>query len=379
MTTAKEPQAERMMTAAVLARPEHFELSQVPRPPCPAGGLLLRVCACAVCGSDVRLFRGQKQIKGSQEIAGQVLSGHVIGHEIAGVIEEADSPGAEYRPGELVVVAPGIACGTCDVCRRGQVVLCRNYQALGYRHPGGFAEHLAVPTALVADGSVNRVPDGVPAWKACLAEPLACALNAQEAMAIGPGDSVLVIGAGPMGCLHVLLARQRGARLVVVSEPDASRRERLTAMGAGLTVDPTAPGAGQALLEGVKGEGYTAVIFAASSIEAIRQIFGAFEGGGYRLLAPGARVNLFAGLDPGDTTVPLDVRAVHYQGISILGSANSTPRQNAEALGLIASGAIPVERLITARLPLSRIEEALGLAMSRSHLKVVVEPGGDER
>jgi L-iditol 2-dehydrogenase len=91
------------------------------------------------------------------------------------------------------------------------VQICRNYEALGYRYPGGFAQYLAVPTLLVNDGSVNRVPNATPSWAACLAEPLACTLNAQEAMGIQKGDTVLIVGAGPMGSLHLLLARQRGA------------------------------------------------------------------------------------------------------------------------------------------------------------------------
>jgi L-iditol 2-dehydrogenase len=177
-----------------------------------------------------------------------------------------------------------------------------------------------------------------------------------------------------MGCLHVLLARQRGARFIAVTEPDPGRRQRVKALGADLTADPSTSRLDEELLECMGGAGFTGVIFAVSSIEAIRQVFSAFAAGTYRLLAPGARVNLFAGLDPGDTTVPLDARAVHYQGITIVGSVNSTPRQNAEALGLIASGAVDVARLISARVPLARIGEALRLASSKTALKVIVEP-----
>ncbi|HSB79217.1 MAG TPA: alcohol dehydrogenase catalytic domain-containing protein [Candidatus Methylomirabilis sp.] len=366
------------MTAALLMGAERIQLAEVPRPVCPEDGLLLRVAACAVCGSDVRLYLGRKRIQGGQEIDGQPLPGHILGHEIAGVIHAVGPSVKGFCPGEVVIVAPGITCGKCDACLGERPMVCRNYQALGYQFPGGFAEYLAVPGCLLEDGSVNRVPEGLPPWKACLAEPLACTLNAQEAMGLRAGDSVLVAGAGPMGCLHLLLARQRGAGFIAVAEPDAGRRQRARRLGADLVVNPDAPNLEQVLLGGTKGEGFTAVIFAVSSLEAVRLLFNAYEAGRYRLLAPGARVNLFAGLDPGETSMSLDARAIHYQGLCLLGSVNSTPRQNTEALRLIASGAIPVESLVSARLPLSRVGEALTLAMSRSHLKVIVEPGGSE-
>lgn len=374
MTPGEQPSRQPLMTAALLRGPEQIELAEVPRPPCPEGGLLLRVAACAVCGSDIRMFLGRKRIQGSQEIGGKVLPGHILGHEVAGVIEVVGLAASGFSPGELVTVAPSITCGACDACCRGQSVVCRNYQALGYQYPGGFAEYLAVPARLLADGSINRVPGGVPPWAACLAEPLACALNAHQAMGIGPGDSVLIVGAGPMGCLHILLARQRGATLVAVIEPIPSRREGARRLGADLAVEPASSRMEDVLLEGTRGTGFSAVIFAVSSIEATRQVFSTLDAGSYRLLAPGARVNLFAGLDPGEGSLTLDLRALHYQGISIIGSVNSTPEQNAEAVRLIASGAVDVARLISARVPLMQMEEALRLAGSKTVLKVIVEP-----
>jgi len=364
------------MNAAVLMGPGRIELIEVPRPPCPEGGLLIKVAACGVCGSDIRAYHGRKQIKEKHVIAGQVLPGHIIGHEIAGVVEAVGSGVMGFRPGELVTVAPSLTCGTCDACCRGQSTVCRSYQALGWQYLGGFAEYVAVPARLLHDGSVNRIPEGVSAWKACLAEPLACAIHAQDVIGIGPGDSVLVLGGGPMGCLNLLLARQRGASLIAVVDPNACRRDQAKALGANLAVDSNAPDMVQVLLDGTRGQGFSAVIFAVSSIKAIRDVFGAMEGESYRLLAPGARVNVFSGLDPGDTSMTLDARALFYQGISIFGSVNSTPRHNAQALHLIARGAIDVTPLVTARLPLSRVADAFQLVLSRPrvHQKVVIEP-----
>lgn len=374
MAGTLESAASRTMQAALLVAPERFELQDVPRPACPEGGLLLRLLACAICGSDNRLFLGRKRIKGDQQIDGRPLFGPIIGHEIAGRIVEVGAGVTQYRMDEDVVVAPGISCGTCDLCRGGHVQICRNYEALGYRYPGGFAQCVAVPALLVQDGSVNRIPAGTPPWAACLAEPLACALNAQEAMDVRPGDTVLIAGAGPMGSLHLILARQRGASFIAISEPDPTRRMAAKNLGADLVVDPTSPTWASDLRAGTGGRGFGAAIIAVSSIAPVRQLFSHTEAGAYCLLTPGARVNFFAGLDSGDTALPLDIRTLHYQAISTFGSVNSTPRQNADALHLIATKAVDASRLVTARLPLARIGEAMRLAASPAHLKVVIEP-----
>jgi len=236
------------MNAALLMGPGLIELIEVPCPPCPEGGLLLKVVACGVCGSDIRAYHGRKQITQKHAVAGQTLPGHIIGHEIAGVVEAVGSGVASFHPGELVTVAPSITCGTCDACRRGQSTVCQSYQALGWHYPGGFAEYVAVPARLLHDGSVNRIPEGVSAWKACLAEPLACVIHAQDAIGIGPGDSVLVLGAGPMACLNLLLARYRGASFVAVTDPNACRRDQVRALGADLAVDSNAADMVQVLL-----------------------------------------------------------------------------------------------------------------------------------
>jgi threonine dehydrogenase-like Zn-dependent dehydrogenase len=145
-------------------------------------------------------------------------------------------------------------------------------------------------------------------------------------------------------------------------------------LGADLVVDPASPAWASDLRAGTGGRGLSAAIFAVSSIAPVRQLFSHIEAGAYSILTLGARVNFFAGLDPGDTALPLDVRALHYQAISTFGSVNSTPRQNADALHLIATKAVDASRLVTARLPLAKIGEAMRLAASPAHRKVIIEP-----
>ncbi len=369
-------QARKSMLAAVLVGPERIVAQDVPCPACPEDGFVLRVNACGICGSDVRAFRGHKAIHGIHEVGGEVLSGHIVGHEMAGVVDMVGPAATGIRAGERVVIAPSLTCGACDACRRGQSTVCRSYGALGWRLPGGFAEYMAVPGALLADGSVNRIPADLPFWKASLAEPLACAVHGQSALQVGPEDSVLIVGGGPMGSLNVLLARQRGASSIVLADPNECRRQVATALGAHHVLDPRSPDVGAALQRATGGQGFSAVILAVSSIAPIREIFSLSAGGTYAVLAPGARVNVFSGLDPGDTAFALDARAFFYQGLSLMGTVNSTPQHNSEALRLISSGAVDVTPLVTARLPLSDIQEGFRLVMSRPrvHQKVIIEP-----
>ncbi len=364
------------MLAALLVGPEQLDVREVPRPTCPEDGLRLRVEACGICGSDVRAFRGHKRIQGAHTLAGETLPGFIVGHEIAGVIDAVGPRVRGFQRGERITVAPSITCGTCDACRRGYSTVCRSYGALGWGLPGGFAEYTAVPARLLADASINRIPDGLPAWKACMAEPLACAVHGQSAIRIGPEDSVLIVGGGPMGSLNVLLARQRGARLVVLADPNECRRTFARALGAHVTMDPRAPNASAAYLDATEGRGFSAVIQAVSSIAPIREAFTEAPDHRYPLLAPGARVNIFSGLDPGDTAFSLDARAFFYQGLSLVGTVNSAPQHNTEALALIASKGVDVEPLVTARVPLSQAREGFEKVMARPrvHQKVVVEP-----
>ncbi len=377
MGSAASPSGGDKMLAALLLGPERLEVREVPCPTCPEDGLRVRVAACGICGSDIRAFRGHKQVQAVHALGGERLPGHIVGHEIAGVVESVGVRVTGFHPGERITIAPSLTCGTCDACRRGQSAVCRNYGALGWQLPGGLAEYVAVPARLLADGSINRIPDGVPAWKACLAEPLACAVHGQSALRVGAEDSVLIVGGGPMGSLNLLLAKLRGATFLALADPNECRRGFAVKLGAHFTVDPKSPDAPARLLAATQGRGFSAVILAVSSIAPIREVFRLAPEGRYPLLAPGARVNVFSGLDPGDTSFQLDARALFYQGISLVGTVNSTPQHNTEALELIARGAVEVDALVTARVPLSQAREGFALVVSRPrvHQKVVVQPG----
>jgi len=190
------------MRAVVVKAPKDFGVERVEVPLCPARGMLVKVHSCGLCGSDLRtLRRGHHRVQ----------LPWIIGHEVSGTVEEVGRgyPGP-YKRGDMLSVAPPVFCGTCEFCRAARPELCEGYLEIGQRWPGGFADYLAVPNEACARGSIFSIPPGLDPAVATIAEPLSSTIHAQEKGNIGLGDTVVVIGAGPVGCMHVALARARG-------------------------------------------------------------------------------------------------------------------------------------------------------------------------
>jgi L-iditol 2-dehydrogenase len=211
------------MKAAVLEAPGRFEIREIPKPRIGAEEVLIRVIACGICGTDLRIYRhGHRKIKLPA----------VIGHEVVGRIEEvgAGIPAEEinYSLGTLVMVTPGIPCGRCDNCLRG--LFCTNKTSIAYQHPGGFAEYLRVPArgvrSIIFPLPDPLSPDQIAADYA-IAEPLACALNGLERLGTIPlGGKGLVVGAGAIGILLAKLLPRRGMQEVAVADIKAEKLSR---------------------------------------------------------------------------------------------------------------------------------------------------------
>jgi L-iditol 2-dehydrogenase len=272
-----------------------------------------------------------------------------------------------WTPGDRVQVIAAIPDGTCPDCLAGHEAICPNQTSMGYQYPGGFAEYLIVPEAVLAVGGLTRIPDGLGFAEASLAEPLACVLNGQELAGVGTGDTVVVIGSGPIGCLHVRLARARGAARIILIDLNPDRLAAAAALVrpdhtvATDTQDPVA-----AVLELTGGRGADVVITAAASGTAQEQ--------GLRMLARRGRLSLFGGLPRDASTISVDANLVHYRELTLVGVNGSTPEQNKRALELIASGAVPVSDLITHRLPLDDVLEGIEIVARGDAIKVTIEP-----
>ncbi|MEV1243012.1 zinc-dependent dehydrogenase [Nonomuraea sp. NPDC049750] len=334
------------MKVARFHAPGDIRVEDAPEPVAGPGELKIRVRNCSTCGTDAKIFKhGHHHIRPPR----------VMGHEIAGEV---------VGTGERVQVIAAIPCGTCEECRRGRLTVCPNQESVGYHYDGGFAEYMVIPAKVRAVDGVNVIPSGVGFAEASVAEPLACVLNGQSLARVGPGDDVVVMGAGPIGCLHVRLARARGAARVFLVDVNADR----LAMAAEL-VRPDAvvdTDAVDQVLKLTGGRGADVVITAAAS--------GAAQEQALRMAARQARISFFGGLPKDAPIIALDSNLVHYRELTIVGANGSSPAHNAEALGLIAEGLVPVADLITHRLPLSRVLDGIDLVSRGAAIKVTIEP-----
>ena len=334
------------MKVARFHAPGDIRVEDAPEPVAGPGELKIRVRNCSTCGTDVKIFKhGHHHIRPPR----------VMGHEIAGEV---------VGTGERVQVIAAIPCGTCEECRRGRRTVCPNQESMGYHYDGGFAEYMVIPAKVRAVDGVNTIPSGVGFAEASVAEPLACVLNGQSLARVGAGDDVVVMGAGPIGCLHVRLARARGAARVFLVDVNAER----LAMAADL-VRPDAVVDSDAVDQVLKltgGRGADVVITAAAS--------GAAQEQALRMAARQARISFFGGLPKDAPIIALDSNLVHYRELTIVGANGSSPAHNAEALRLIAEGLVPVADLITHRLPLSQVLDGIDLVSRGAAIKVTIEP-----
>jgi L-iditol 2-dehydrogenase len=338
--------------------PGDIRLEDSPEPIAGPGELKIRVRNCSVCGTDVRISRFGHH---------RIVPPRVMGHEVAGEVAETGAGVREWKAGDRVQVAPIVPCGTCQDCRGGGMNLCPGKTTISYDHDGGFSRYMIVPDSALAVGGVNRIPDRLSFAEASLAEPLACVLNGQELARVGEGDDVVVVGAGPIGCLHVRLARARGAARVLMVSLSAARLRRAAGL---VKPDAAICGDGADAADAVRdltdGRGADAVILASAAAAAQEQAIA--------MAAPRGRISLFSGLPQGSPLMAFDSNAIHYRELTIVGASGASPAQNAAALELIASGQIPVCDLITHTLPLGEVAAALDTVSRGEAIKVTIEP-----
>jgi len=344
------------MKAAVLNGIEDLEIREIPRPTPSNHQILIKVRACTICGTDIKVYHhGHKHIRFPR----------VIGHEIAGEIVEVGSKVQGYRVGEKVAVAPAIPCGKCFYCRRGMQSMCVNLKAIGYHYDGGFAEFMLVPENAIHNGCVNYIPQNLSFEEAALAEPLACAINGQELSKIGMGDVVVVIGAGPLGCIHMQLARAKGAIKVILVELSPKRIQfAKETISPDVIINPSQEDAAKRIKEETEGRGADKVIVACGNGRAQEESL-------HMVRARGI-VNFFGGLPKDKPFIKFNSNLVHYGEFYVVGTHGSAPRHNKLALNLISQGKIRVKRLITHRLPLEKLREGLRLAENSKAMKVLI-------
>jgi len=340
--------------AGVLQSVNDVSFTTVAEPRLEPGDLLIKVMAATICGTDIRILRGKK--------TSGIRYPSVLGHEFAGIVVETGGH-SQFITGQAVCVCPQFACGHCEYCIRGAENLCRGLTAMGYEIDGAFAEYVRIPASGVRSGNVFAMPEGLSFEEAALAEPLACVMNGQERVGVNMGDVVTVLGAGPIGILHVKLARLSGARRIIVSEPSESRREAALQAGADIVIDPTAEDLFARVRAASDGLGADVAIVAIGVPSLANDAI--------RLVRHRGRVSLFAGFSKG-VQAEIDVNAIHYNELIVTGSFGLTRLQFEKALNMIASGRLEVGSLLTHRFALPEIVTALATAEQGSAIKVAI-------
>lgn len=347
------------MLAAVYHGPHDIRLEEVERPQPGPGEAVMRVRAASVCATDLRILN-----HGHFKISEGTV--RILGHELAGEIVAVGGQVTHLTPGTRVAVAPNVGCGVCWECVQGNINLCTDYGAFGITLDGGFAEYTLITAAAVQQGNVVEMPDDLSFVEAALCEPLACCYNAQQACRLAPGETMVIMGAGPMGLMNLLLARYSGAGQVIVSEVQADRARRAVEFGADLAVDPSKRDLKEAIMEATGGRGADVVIVAVGSA--------ALQEQAVELAARRGRVNFFAGLAAGHDRACVNSNWIHYGQVTVTGTTGASHRQYRQMVQMHASGRLSLQSMATAKRPLQEIEAALAEAASGEHLKVVLLP-----
>ncbi|MDP3721674.1 MAG: alcohol dehydrogenase catalytic domain-containing protein, partial [Anaerolineaceae bacterium] len=279
------------MLAAVYHGPNDLRVEQVDLPIIGADEMLVKVVSASICGTDLRIFHGNHRMYPEGTV-------RIPGHEVVGTIVEMGANVEGYQVGQRVFCAPNTGCGHCLQCISGNNNLCSQYDAIGVTSDGGFAEYVRIPANSVRQGNIIPINFTVDPAVAALMEPFACVLRGQNALHIQPGEVVLIIGAGPIGVMHVKLAKARGAGKVIVSEPIKDRSEQAKRMGADKVINPATEDLKKALLEESQGRGANVIIVAAPVHVA--------QEAALDLAAISGRINYFGGLPKDRPTINFD-------------------------------------------------------------------------
>ncbi|MDR2373473.1 MAG: alcohol dehydrogenase catalytic domain-containing protein [Bifidobacteriaceae bacterium] len=384
------------MRAVVFQGPGRILPERAPEPELAPGDVLVEVVAAGICGTDLRIHKGQHRA---------AVVGRVPGHEVVGRVAESAGPLPEgLAVSDAVFVAPNIGCGRCRWCGRGQENLCASGEALGITLNGGFAERMVVPARAVNRGnlialdrdfvaggggaggdgdagdgdtnsdtnsSTNSSASGGEAARRrlqamVLAEPLACVIRGQDRLRVEPGEAALVFGAGPVGLLHIALLKARGAGPIICSEPSATRRAAALRAGADQAVDPATTAVGEAVADLTHGIG-AAVAITAAPVPALQTE--AIE-----LAAIRGRVLLFGALPKSIPAVALDTNAIHYKELAVLGTSASALDDCRQAVHLIEGGTVDTSWMISHRFGIDEFDAAIAAAGDPTALKVMLDP-----
>ncbi|MEM3658791.1 MAG: alcohol dehydrogenase catalytic domain-containing protein [Thermoproteota archaeon] len=330
-----------------------FKWEEVETPVIGSDEVLVRVRACGLCSTDVW-----------KAMYHEAKPGTVLGHEVSGEIAETGLNVSSLKVGDRVAVFHRAECGACYYCKHGDETLCSEYRQQSI-FPGAFAEYIRVAPRLVGK-SVVRIPDEMTHEEAAMIEPTACCVRAVSKCGVSSGNSILIIGDGPMAILNAQVLKTAGA-LVILSGHHDHRVEAAVRLGADYAFNSNKTSIREKVLELTGGRGADAVIVAVSSTDAVQQSL--------KLVREGGKICVFGDFrDVPQPDLSLDLKPVVHSSVSILGSWGCSTKDYHAAFNLIKTGRVRVREIITHRFPLERFMEALNVFMSKNCLKIILHP-----
>jgi L-iditol 2-dehydrogenase len=342
------------MKAAMLYGVKDLKIEEIPTPKVEAGEVLVKVKAATTCGTDLKIFQ-----RGYVEKIIKLPT--IFGHEWAGEVVDVGE-GLEWPAKGMRVRAGNSApCLHCTMCQKGKYNLCKNMIWLW----GAYAEYIKVPARMVLV-NMQEIPPHVSYEEAAITEPLACVLHGAEEAGVKLGDSVVIIGAGPIGLLHLLTAKKLGAEKVIVIDLVKERLNFAEKLGADETINAGNADVAESIRKLTKGYGADVVIEAIGLPATWEHAL--------KLVRKGGTVLEFGGC-PSGTEIKVNAEMLHYGEVTVMGAFHAMPLHFRKALNLIASRTIDVRPLITRKMKLEEIREAFEiLTTSKSEIKIAINP-----
>lgn len=347
------------MKAFIMNENRELQLSEVGQPAEKEDNVIVQVKSASICGTDMRTF-----LKGNAKIEAP----RILGHEFAGEIIYAGGYAKEmgWRECDRVTAAPAIGCGECRPCKNGHTNMCDCLQTIGFQYEGVFAPFVEIPAQAIKMGNLLRLPDSVDYDDATLIEPAACVLNGQSYMAIRGGEDVVIYGSGMIGCLHAELALKKGAKQVIIVEPNEKRGKIAVEKVPGVIwINPKTQNTVEEVGKLTKNKGADVVITATSvpSVHTEAQIIAAKMG----------RISLFGGL-PGESTGWIDSNLIHYKELQVCGVHATTAEFMKRIMDMIERKELDAKKYIERIVSLDEIEDGFTSIRDENVMKVVIHP-----
>lgn len=324
-------------------------LKELPIPKLQEGDVLVKMKACGLCGTDIEKICGQ-----------YTASQPILGHEPTGII--AESTVDWLKPGDRVFAHHHVPCYECYYCKKGSPTMCPYYRKTNL-DPGGFSEYFRVPAWNVKRGGILKLPANVSFDEGAFIEPLATVIRAQRRVRIDEGDTIFIVGAGPMGLLHAMMAKVNKAGSIITSDISDFRVEFAYKIGVDYSLNSKKVDVVEEVRKLTEGRGADVSIIAAGSPSAILT--------GLKAVRRGGRVLLF-GVPYKNTILNYDISDLLNNEISIISSNAAVEEDTREALNLLALKKIDVTKLITHRFPLTEFENAVRVAKEGNSIKVII-------